>query len=134
MKTAVTYDNGQVFGHFGHCKAFKVYEVEDKAVVSSEVVSAVGSGHGALTGFLNGLGVEALVCGGIGGGARAALKEAGIRLYPGVEGSTDDSVAALLAGSLSYDPDAVCSHHHEGGHGCGEHSCGEDKHGCSGNH
>lgn len=114
MKIAVTYDDGQVFAHFGHCKSFKIYEVEDKAVKSSEVVSAVGSGHGALTGFLKGLGVEALICGGIGGGARAALKEAGIWLYPGVEGSADDSVAALLAGSLNYDPDATCSHQSRG--------------------
>jgi len=29
MKIAVTYENGQVFQHFGHTEQFKVYDVED---------------------------------------------------------------------------------------------------------
>ncbi len=133
MKIAVTYENGQVFQHFGHCEQFKLYDAADGAVTSSQVVSAVGSGHGALAGFLQSHGVDALICGGIGAGARTALAEAGIQLYPGVSGGADESVAALLKGTLSYDPDTQCDHHHEEGHQCRSGSCGEDKHGCSGN-
>lgn len=135
MKIAVTYENGQVFQHFGHCESFKLYDVEGQTVKSSEIVSAIGSGHGALAGFLQVHGVDTLICGGIGGGARVALAQIGITLYPGVSGSADEAVNALLAGSLDYNPDTVCSHHHhEDGHTCGEHHCGEDKHGCAGNH
>ena len=65
------------------------------------------------------LGVEALICGGIGGGARVALAQAGIDLYPGASGNADEAVDAFLKGSLDYDPDTMCNHHHEGG----EHSC-----------
>ena len=86
MKIAVTYENGQVFQHFGHCEQFKLYDAADGAVTSSQVVSAAGSGHGALAGFLQSHGVDALICGGIGAGARTALAEAGIQLYPGVSG------------------------------------------------
>ena len=100
MKIAVTYENGQVFQHFGHTEQFKLYEVEDGRVVSSQVVDTNGSGHGALAGFLQQAGVSALICGGIGGGARTALAEAGIVLYPGVSGNADAAVEALLAGSL----------------------------------
>ena len=82
MKIAVTYENGQVFQHFGHCEQFKLYEVLNGKVFSSQVVSAVGSGHGALAGFLRQYGVDVLICGGIGGGARTALADAGIQLYP----------------------------------------------------
>ena len=89
MKIAVTYENGQVFQHFGHTEQFKVYDVQNGAVVSSQIVDTNGTGHGALAGFLKSLGVEALICGGIGGGARAALDEAGILLYPGVVGQAD---------------------------------------------
>ena len=126
MKIAVTYENGQVFQHFGHTGQFKVYEVEDGKVVSSAVLPTNGSGHGALAGFLRERGVDTLICGGIGGGARTALAEAGITLYPGASGEADAQVAALLAGSLSYDPDTVCAHHegHGEGHDCGSHSCG----------
>ena len=126
MKIAVTYENGQVFQHFGHTGQFKVYEVADGKVVSSAVLPTNGSGHGALAGFLRERGVDTLICGGIGGGARTALAEAGIPLYPGASGEADAQVAALLAGSLSYDPDTVCAHHegHGEGHDCGSHSCG----------
>lgn len=83
MKIAVTYENGQVFGHFGHCWQFLVAEVENGQVIRSEVVPVLGSGHSALAGFLHGLGAEKLICGGIGAGARTALAQAGIELYPG---------------------------------------------------
>lgn len=134
MKIAVTYDNGQIFQHFGHTETFKVYEVEGKEIRSSQIIGTNGTGHGALATLLRDLGARVLICGGIGAGARSALAEAGIRLYPGVTGGADESVAALLAGSLSYDPDTQCSHHHEEGHTCHSGSCGEDKHGCTGNH
>ena len=132
-KIAVTYENGQVFQHFGHTAQFKVYQVEDGRVVSAQVLDTNGSGHGALAGFLSAQGVDTLICGGIGGGARTALAEAGIALYPGAAGDADGAVAALLAGSLNYNPDTVCAHHsHDEGHTCGDHGCGghEDGHTC----
>lgn len=133
MKIAVTYENGQIFQHFGHTEQFKVYEVEDGKVVSSSVEDTNGSGHGALAGVLKDLGVEALICGGIGGGARMALAEAGIQLYGGVSGDADQAVEALIAGELAFNPDATCNHHgeHHGEHDCGGH---HSEHGCGGHH
>ena len=128
MKIAVTYDNGDVFQHFGHTKQFKIYEVENNFVVSSEIIDITGSGHDELAGFLAANGVRTLICGGIGGGAKMALAQAGIRVYPGASGDTDGQVEALLAGDLEYDPNTLCSHHdeHHGDCGGGEHnhSCG----------
>ena len=132
MKIAVTYENGQIFQHFGHTAQFKLYEVEDGKVVREAVVDTNGSGHGALAGFLAQSGVDTLICGGIGGGAQMALSNAGIRLYAGVSGSADEAVQALLNGTLHADAQANCSHH-DHGHTCAQHSCGADKHGCSGN-
>ena len=85
MKIAVTYDNGTIFQHFGKTETFKVYEVENDQIVSSEIIESNGSGHGALAGLLAGQNVEVLICGGIGGGAQAALADAGIELYSGVQ-------------------------------------------------
>lgn len=125
MKIAVTYENGEVFQHFGHTEQFKVYEVEDGKIISSEVVDTNGQGHGALAGFLFNSGIDVLICGGIGGGARNALAEAGIQLYPGAMGNADAQVESFLKGTLSYDPDTMCSHHsHAEGHVCGDHGCG----------
>ena len=132
MRIAVTYENGQIFQHFGHTEEFKLYDIEDGKITGSQVVSTNGQGHGALAGFLTEAKVDALICGGIGGGAQTALAQMGIKLYGGVSGSADEAVAAYLEGKLDYNPDVHCSHHeHE--HSCGEHHCGEDKHGCAGN-
>lgn len=127
MKIAVTYEDGMIFQHFGHTQQFKIYNVEDGQITNVEVVDTNGSGHGALAGFLTSHSIDALVCGGIGGGAQMALAQAGITLYGGVSGKADDAVIALLAGRLEYNPDVKCDHHdHEGeGHKCGEHGCGE---------
>ena len=133
MKIAVTYENGQVFQHFGHTEQFKIYTVEEGKIVSSEVVDTNGSGHGALAGFLQAMDADILICGGIGGGAQMALASAGIQLYGGVSGSCDEAVKALLVNKLSFDPEVKCDHHdHEhgkeghncGNHGCGSHHCG----------
>ena len=127
MKIAVTYENGEVFQHFGHTENFKIYEAENGTIVNAQVVPTQGSGHGALAGFLAGRKVDVLLCGGIGGGAKSALADAGIELYGGVTGDADDAVRAFLSGTLQYDADVVCAHHehgHEHGHGCGG-KCGK---------
>jgi len=138
MKLAVTYENGQVFQHFGHTEQFKLYDVENGSIGESRVVDTNGSGHGALAGFLKELGVAALICGGIGGGARNALNQAGIRIFGGVSGSADQAAADFAAGKLVFDPDVLCSHHGEGhgeGHDCGSHDCGSHEgHACGGCH
>ncbi len=122
MKVAVTFDqsNEEVFQHFGKTEYFKIYEISDGKVSSSQVISTEGKGHGALVGFLKDHGVEALICGGIGGGAQAALSESGIKLYGGTSGKSDDQVNALIAGTLVYQEDVKCDHHGEHGHHHGE--------------
>ncbi len=128
MKIAVTYDNGEIFQHFGKTEFFKIYEVEDNKVASGEVIASNGTGHGALAGLLAELGVNVLICGGIGGGAQAALTEAGIQLCAGAQGNTDQAVESYLKGELE-PSGANCDHHHAEGHSCGSHeeghSCGD---------
>ena len=125
MKIAVTFENGQVFQHFGHTEQFKLYEVEGGKIVSFEVIDTNGSGHEALADFLAQRGVCALVCGGIGDGAQAALSASGIEICSGAQGDADEAVAAFLRGEL-VSAGVNCDHHdhdHEEGGGCGG-SCG----------
>ena len=129
MKIAVTYDNGNIFQHFGKTEFFKVYEVENNQVISSEVISSNGAGHGALAELLGNQSVDLLICGGIGGGAQTALAEAGIEVCSGVQGDVDQAVEAYLEGEL-VSAGVNCDHHHEEGHSCGSH---EDGHSCGGN-
>ena len=129
MKIAVTYDNGNIFQHFGKTESFKVYEIEDNKVVSSEVIGSNGVGHGALAGLLAEQSIDVLICGGIGGGAQSALAEAGVELCSGAQGDADQAVEAYLKGEL-VSAGANCDHHHEEGHSCGNH---EEGHSCGGN-
>ena len=132
MRIAVTYENGEIFQHFGHTEQFKLFDVEGGKIVNEQVVYTNGSGHGALAGFLQAVKADVLICGGIGMGAQMALADAGIKLYAGVQGSADDAAKALAEGNLEYDPDAHCDHHghhHDGD--CGHEHCGE--HHCAGN-
>lgn len=131
MKIAVTYENGEVFGHFGHTEQFKLYEAENGKIVKEEIVDTNGSGHGALAGFLAERKVDALICGGIGAGAQNALSQAGIRFYAGVTGSADAAAKALAEGRLSFDPAARCDHHEHHDGDCGHERCAE--HNCEGN-
>ena len=143
MKIAATYDNGQIFQHFGRTPAFKLYEIEDGAVKRSEVVSTGGTGHEALADMLRDLGADIIICGGIGGGAQAALQAAGIRLFAGAEGDPDEAVKQLLDGTLPENGEANCDHHHGEEHECGGHEggchdeggdchCGGENEGCEG--
>ena len=129
MKIAVTYDNGNIFQHFGRTEFFKVYEIEDNKVISSDVIGSNGIGHGALAGLLSGQSVNVLICGGIGGGAQAALAEAGVELCAGAEGDADQAVEAYLKGELISTGANCDHHHHEDGHSCGDH---ENGHSCGG--
>ena len=131
MKLAITYDNGEVFQHFGHTEQFKLYDIENGAIVGEQIVGTNGSGHGALAGFLRDAQADALICGGIGSGAQTSLRDAGIALYAGVSGSADEAAKAFAEDKLAFDPNAHCSRHeheHGEGHSCGHH--GEDGHCC----
>lgn len=131
MRIAVTYENGEIFQHFGHTAQFKLYDATDGKIVNEQIVDTNGSGHGALAGFLQAVQADALICGGIGMGAQMALADAGIKLFPGVQGSADAAAKALAEGNLQYDPNARCDHHehHEGE--CGHDHCAD--HRCRGN-
>ena len=43
MKIAVTYENGQIFQHFGHTEQFKLYEAADGKITHAEVVFAISN-------------------------------------------------------------------------------------------
>ena len=138
MKIAVTYDNGNVFQHFGRTEQFKIYDVENGKIVSSEVIGNDGLGHGALAGLLANNAINVLICGGLGGGAMNALTSAGIEVVAGATGNTDAAVEAYLKGEL-VSSGANCDHHdhhHGEDHVCGDHGCGHhDEHnegGCCG--
>lgn len=117
MKIAVAYKDGEVFEHFGKCETFKVFNVEGDAVKDSELLTTGGVGHDAVAAFLKDEGVDVVICGNMGEGARSALDNMEIDIVTGASGDVNVAVASYLNGYLESE-DANC------GCGCGE-SCGD---------
>ncbi len=113
MKIAVTTEGNQIFQHFGKCPAFTVFTVENGEIQEKAVMDASQNGHAALTGFLKSAGVGAVICGGIGDGARQMLSSAGIALISGISGNIDHAVTAYLSGNLT-DLGGACNHKEHG--------------------
>lgn len=128
MRIAVTYENENIFQHFGHTEQFKIYDIEEDNIKKQELIEVKEHGHGALVELLSNHSVDVLICGGIGSGAKDALEKSNIKLYAGVSGKADSAVNDLLNQKLNYNENAHCEHHESS-----DHTCGEDKHGCSGN-
>lgn len=126
MITAVTYENGNVFPHFGKTQQFKLYSIQEGKILNTQVIDTNGVGHEALAGFLKSQGVDAVICGGLGDGAQTALNEAGIMVVSGAEGDADTAVAAWLKGELT-SSGVNCNHEQEEENECCG-SCG----GCGG--
>lgn len=140
MKVAIPFKNDNIFQHFGMAPAFKVYQLEDKAVVGTELLETGGHGHGAMVNLLVKNAVDCVICGGLGGGAVRALEEAGIKLYAGNSGAADEAVTLLLAGELANNVEAAtagrggrrCHGHGHGDEGCGCHGHDKGHCGCHG--
>ena len=108
MRIAITYENGEVFQHFGHTEQFKLYDVENGKIVAEQIVPTNGSGHGALAGFLK---------------AAQALAEDTLQYDPN---------ARCDHHGHHHGEGHECGHHHGAGHECGHHhgeglECGHQK-------
>lgn len=136
LKIAVTTDEkGNVFEHFGHCNKFTIYEVEDSKLKNKEELTEIGSGHVEVANKMKELGVQVVICGGIGSSAMEMLMDYGILVVPGMQGDIDVAVASYLDGTSMTSTEANCSHHEEkhseeAGCGCGCGSNGSDGCGC----
>lgn len=117
MTIAIPYENGAVFPHFGHTEQFMLYQI-DHGVIVSRTPLETGEVHcGALAALLADNSVDALLCGQLGSGAKAAVERAGLMLFSGVSGQADDAAQAFADGTLEFSPDALCLNH--SGH-CGQ--------------
>lgn len=126
MKIAVASENKIVAGHFGHCEGFEIFDVADGKVVKQEFVANPGHKPGFLPNFLNELGVNVIISGGMGGGAVAIFNEKGIAIVTGASGDVQESAKKYIEGNLKSTGSVCKEHSHHDS--CGEHD-GNDGHG-----
>lgn len=119
MKIAAAYDDGMIHQHFGRCKNFKIYEMENNCIKSAVIAEAPGNGHALNAEILIREGVYALICGGIGEPAVNELQNEFIEVFSGCYGSCDDRVNEFLGKTAD-------------GDSCGNRLCGGDCGECGG--
>ena len=121
MKIAVATMQGEVSQHFGHCEKFMIYETNESQILSvQEVANPAQHSHGQLPIMLMQHGVNVVIAGGIGAGAKQLLQNAEIALYSGVSGNAVEAVYMYLTGKL-VDANTDCGHHHGDDHDHGQH-------------
>jgi predicted Fe-Mo cluster-binding NifX family protein len=114
MKIAVASENGMVTEHFGHCEGFGIFEVENNKIVKSETVASPGHKPGFLPVFLNDLGVNVVISGGMGGGAIDIFNEKGIEVITGARGNAEQAAKSYLSGELKSTGSICHEHQHQG--------------------
>ena len=121
MKIAIATMQGEVSQHFGHCEKFMIYDTNDSKILSvQEVMNPTQHSHGQLPTMLMQHGVNIVIAGGIGGGAKQLLQSANITLFSGVSGNVEEAVNMYLSGKL-VDANTDCGHHHGEHHEHGHH-------------
>lgn len=118
VKIAVASDDEMVTNHFGHCKNFNIYHIENGKIVSNNSVFNPGHKPGFLPNFLKDLGVNVIIAGGMGGGAMELFNDNGIEVILGAEGNAREVVELYMKGEL-ISSDSVChehAHHHDHDH------------------
>ena len=111
IKIAVASEKGMVTEHFGHCEGFMVFDIENNQIVKNVTIANPGHRPGFLPNFLNDMGVNVIISGGMGGGAVDIFNEKNIKVIVGARGNAKAVVEAYLQGSLQ-SSGSVCHEHH----------------------
>jgi len=118
MKIAVASEKEMVTEHFGHCENFNIYETDGNIIVESESVKNPGHRPGFLPNFLNDIGINVIISGGMGGGAIEIFNDKGIEVITGARGEAKIAAEEYLKGNLK-STGSIC-HEHQHHDECGE--------------
>lgn len=119
MKIAVACMGNMVAGHFGHCENFYLFDEENGKIVTEKSIPNPGHKPGFLPNYLNDLGVNVIVSGGMGGGAVEIFESKGIKVILGASGEAKVAVEKFIAGNLQ-STGSIC-HEHQHADECGNH-------------
>lgn len=119
MKIAVASEGKMVTEHFGHCENFNIYNVKDGKIIDNENIPNPGHKPGFLPNFLNDLGVNVIISGGMGEGAIEIFEKKGIEVVIGASGEAIKAAEDYISGNLK-SSGSVCHEHQHAGE-CGNH-------------
>ncbi len=83
MRFAVPLADGVLCNHFGHCQQFAMIEAEGEQVVKKELFTPPPHEPGVIPRWLQGMGVQVIIAGGMGARAMGMFQQMGIRVVTG---------------------------------------------------
>ncbi|MPN06092.1 hypothetical protein SDC9_153347 [bioreactor metagenome] len=110
IKIAVASEHDMVTEHFGHCVNFNLYNAQNDEIMEHASIPNPGHRPGFLPNFLNDLGVNVIISGGMGGGAIDIFNQHNIEVIVGARGDARAAALAYLAGELK-STGSVCHEH-----------------------
>ncbi len=112
MKIAIATEEGRVAGHFGHCRSYTIFEVENSKIVNKYEVESPEHQPGLLPRFLSEKGANYVVSGGMGPMAMDLFRKLNIEPLIGASGEVDMVAEDLINGELELG-DSQCDHDSE---------------------
>lgn len=100
MKIAVTYYNGLISKHLGSTEQYKIYETDGSKILNQDILETKDINPEELTGLLESIEADVLICGMVGDAIKEIFEDAGICLCSGIEGEADEMVGRYLNGEL----------------------------------
>ena len=113
MKIAIPVENGRLNSHFGGSRRFAIVQVDSntKAILRTETLPTPEHQPGVFPRWLQSLGVELVIVGGIGQRALAIFAQHGINVVAGLPDERIEIVVeAYLNGRSTGKPEG-CQHH-----------------------
>jgi len=118
MKTRIAFPSNNreiVEEHFGHCKEFAVYNIEDGNTISVDYIVPPQHEPGVLPKFLGEHNVNVIITGGMGSMAVNLFKQQDIDVILGATGTIEQNLKSYLEDDLE-STGSACSHNHNDGH------------------
>ena len=109
MKIAISTENGNVAAHFGRCSYYTIFEIENSKIKEKNIIKNPGHEPGAIPKFLDDLGCDMIITGGMGQRAQQFFQQFGMDYIIGVQGDIDQVIQDYLNDTLEVG-ESSCEH------------------------
>ncbi|MHA1681266.1 MAG: NifB/NifX family molybdenum-iron cluster-binding protein [Promethearchaeota archaeon] len=99
-KYSISTEGSNVAEHFGRCPQYTILDVENGSIVGKTIVDNPGHSTGMIPRFMDELGVNVMISGGMGRRAIEFFNQFGIQTILGVSGTVDDVIEEITNGTL----------------------------------
>ena len=112
MRIAIPVSEGKLCQHFGHCETFAVIDTDAdfKKITNREDLTPPPHEPGVLPQWLNGMGVNVIIAGGMGQRAQQLFTQNDIKVVVGAPVDTPENLVSAYLSETLQSGDNICDH------------------------